>query len=236
MNGNFHKFTDMRTRTGQRTPWDLRRFEFLYETCRKVLPGFPPYDQPAKWRDGTEPQQKATFKQMIENWVWIFSELRDEEQLQTWKNSWLQQANGTQNAMRSFHLIVPLVTGAGGSSSSAQGGVLGPVVLDSQRESLLYDTVWRRSLLFHQKLAGDIAAVDTGVADLGAQLQKQCDHIDANTVKMLSKHRDRIGAEKLLEAFGNAGGTMNQLARALDAMGLTLLSSRVRAYTQKGAS
>ncbi len=83
---------------------------------------------------------------------------------------------------------------------------------------------------FHHQLAGDIAAVEHGVADLGAHLQKCCHRIEANTVKMLSKHLDRTGAEQLLEAFGNAGGTMEQLATALDEMGLKLLGARVRIY------
>ncbi len=103
---------------------------------------------------------------------------------------------------------------------------------DSPCGSMLYDDVRRRDLLFHQKLAGEIAAADNNVANLGAQLQKQCDHIDANTVKMLSKHLDRKGAEQLLEAFGNAGGTTDQLANALYEIGLKLLSARVRSYVQ----
>ncbi len=49
---------------------------------------------------------------------------------------------------------------------------------------------------------------------------------------MSAKHLDRAGAEKLLEAFGNAGGTINQLAGALDEMGLKLLSARVRSYAK----
>ncbi len=103
------------------------------------------------------------------------------------------------------------------------------------RESELYGVVCRRDLLFHQKLAEDIAAVENGVANLGAQLQRCCEHINANTVKMLSKHLDRTGAEKLLEAFGNAGGTMEQLAKALAEMGLKLLSNRVQSYTVPAA-
>ncbi len=98
----------------------------------------------------------------------------------------------------------------------------------------LYDDVLRcqGGLLFQQKLAEDIAGVDNGIADLGARMQKYCDRIDVNKVKMLAKHVDRAGAEKLLETFGNAGGTIAQLSKALNEMNLVLISHRVRLNAQ----